>query len=104
MTPDNVIVSGDDIYLIDYDCVGTNMLPGFDLLNFILKSKYQADPIHPVCEHYLSAYFENIGAITGSLDSFLFVYHLQETKRKKPTGQGSNADEIIRGFEILLER
>lgn len=102
MTPDNVLISSDGIHLIDYDYVGVNMLPGFDLFNFLLKSKRHAGPFRSYGERYFPSYFRSIGARAESYEGILFAFYLQELFRKKNAIGEKGGDEILAGFEALM--
>ncbi len=102
MTPDNVLVSGDSLYLIDYDFVGLSTVPGFDLFHFISKSKHGAHYFRELCEHYFPKYFERVGATVTDYEPILFIYYIQESLRKGVGGK--NGKEIIDNFEYLLQR
>lgn len=39
MTPDNVLVNGENIHIVDYDYVGLSRIPGFDLFHFFSKAR-----------------------------------------------------------------
>ncbi|MDO8589705.1 MAG: phosphotransferase [bacterium] len=82
MTPDNVLVSEKDIYLIDYDYAGVSTLAGFDLFNFLSKIKLSSETLRLNCGKYFPRYFESIGAEVGSYEALLPLYHQEEVKRK----------------------
>ncbi len=106
MTPDNVLVSGNKIYFIDYDYVGLSMLPGFDLFHFLSKSKQRAElagSFYSSLLRHLADYFENIDVEVSVYDGFLFLYYLQESVRKG-VGQKKDGAELIADFEKLLEK
>lgn len=83
MTPDNVLVSGDSVCLIDYDYVGISQLPGFDLFNFLSKLRTRREPFRYLCDRYFPLYFERIGANIEAYDGVFFAYYLQELSRKE---------------------
>jgi serine/threonine protein kinase len=82
MTPDNVLVSGENIYLIDYDYAGVCTLPGFDLLNFLSKMRLSPETLRSYYEQYFPRYFKSIGVSVLSYESLLSLYHMEESKRK----------------------
>lgn len=82
MTPDNVLVSGENIYLIDYDCVGETQLPGFDLFIFLSKIKLHPEVLHSYYERYFPRYFRNIGAHVESYNVLFPFYYGEEVNRK----------------------
>ncbi|MDP3763188.1 MAG: phosphotransferase [bacterium] len=82
MTPDNVLISGKNIYLIDYDCAGASSLAGFDLLNFLSRMKLRPETLHSYYEQYFPRYFKSIGAEVPSYESLLPLYHKEEVNRK----------------------
>ncbi len=102
LTPDNVLISGDDVYFVDYDYVGLSELPGFDLFHFLSKSKSRIGTLRENCNVYFPLYFKAIGATVESHEALLFLYYLQESVRK---GVGEKTEEeIIANFKYLLER
>jgi len=104
MTPDNVLIEGDNICLVDYDYVGVNILAGFDLFNFLSKSSHQRQSLRAACSLYFPRYFESIGATTETYDNLLFIYYLEECNRKWLRGVDTRGDEIIGSFETLMNR
>ena len=82
MTPDNVLVYRDRVYLIDYDYAGVSTLAGFDLLNFISKMKISPETRQAYYEQYFPRYFQSIGAQVDSYKSLLSLYHDEEVVRK----------------------
>lgn len=82
MTPDNVLVSGTDVYLIDYDYTGVCTLAGFDLFNFLSKMRLSPENLRLNYERYFPRYFESIGAEVDSYQSMLGHYHKAEVERK----------------------
>ena len=82
MTPDNVLVSGQNVYLVDYDYVGTSYLPGFDLFNFLSKIKLSPEALHTYYEQYFPRYFKAIGAQVKSYSDLFPLYNIEESKRK----------------------
>lgn len=101
MTPDNVLVSGNTMYLVDYDYVHVSTLPGYDLFHFLSKSKVFGT-FRANCDHYFPLYYKSIGAQVQSFEAILFLYHLQESFRKGCIGK--TGKEIIADFESLLKR
>jgi len=104
MTPDNVLVSGRNVYLIDYDYVGVSQLPGFDLFHFLSKSKFGTRSFRSNCEKYFPPYFQSIGAKIELYDSLFFIYYLQEIRRKKYIEDGERGDGILANFKALMDR
>ncbi|MDO8620913.1 MAG: hypothetical protein Q7R31_01395 [Candidatus Levybacteria bacterium] len=82
MTPDNVLVSGENIYLIDYDNVGENQLAGFDIFNFLSKLRRSPEVINFYYEEYFPRYFKSIGAQVESYEDILPFYRKEESNRK----------------------
>ncbi|MFZ2484906.1 MAG: hypothetical protein WAW81_03135 [Minisyncoccia bacterium] len=82
MTPDNVLASGEHIYLVDYDYVGENLPPGFDIFNFLSKLKRSPEILRSYNDKYFPRYFESIGAKIESYESLLPLYRRVESKRK----------------------
>lgn len=82
MTPDNVLVSGEDVYLIDYDYAGVSTLAGFDLYNFLSKMKLSPETLRLNCEKYFPLYFKSIEAEVLPYESLLPLYCQEEAKRK----------------------
>ena len=82
MTPDNVLVFRDDIYLVDYDYAGECTLAGFDLVNFLSKMEISSETRRAYYEKYFPHYFESIGVKVESYQSLLPLYHLEEVRRK----------------------
>lgn len=82
MTPDNVLVSGENIYLIDYDYVGASTVPGFDLVNFLSKMRLHPKALSSYYERYFPLYFKSIGAEVSSYKSLVPLYHREEVRRK----------------------
>jgi thiamine kinase-like enzyme len=104
MTPDNVLVSGKNVYLIDYDYVGFTRLPGFDLFNFLVKLKSQKNFFPNNYEQYFWKYFKAIGAKVEVDEGLLFVYYLLEINRKNHQGKKKNSQEIIENFSTLISK
>lgn len=104
LTPDNVLVSGEEVYLIDYDYVGEDLLPGFDLFHFLSKFKTRGEAFRSSCEKHLTCYFEKIGAKITSLQSLFFVYYLQELKRKGCLLSEKSGESLIEDFKIFINR
>lgn len=102
MTPDNVLISGSSVFLIDYDYVGVSMVAGFDLFHFLSKTKERGMSFRSRFETYFPAYLTAVGATVESYDALLFIYYVQESLRKGYAGK--NGDEIIEDFEALLNR
>ncbi|HLP44006.1 MAG TPA: hypothetical protein VK145_01890 [Candidatus Nanoarchaeia archaeon] len=100
MTPDNVLVDGAKVYLVDYDYVGLSKVPGFDIFHFLSKTVKQTGEFKSYCELYLHKYFDAIGGNVQNIDKLLFTYHMQESLRK---GTGTkNGNEIVSDFESLI--
>ena len=53
LTPDNVIVNGDKVSIVDYDYVGTDWPEGFDLFCLIWKSKFGEKETKDYLKRYL---------------------------------------------------
>ncbi|HRZ30058.1 MAG TPA: phosphotransferase [Candidatus Paceibacterota bacterium] len=104
MTPDNVLISDKNVYLIDYDYVDFTRLPGFDLFNFLMKSKSQKNFFPDNYERYFLEYFKMIGAEVEAVEGLLFVYYLLEIKRKNNRGGQKNSQEIIKDFSALINK
>lgn len=103
MTPDNVLISGEKVYFIDYDHVGVSMLPGFDLFNFLFfKSKLPVQLLRLNCEKYFPTYFKKIGAEVESFKALFFIYYLQESLRKGLAIKKKSEPDIISGFRDLM--
>lgn len=104
MTPDNVLVFGDDVYFIDYDYVGASTLPGFDLFHFLSKSKGRPGAFEANLERYFPLYFKSIGAKIERYDMLLFIYHLEEFQRKGYRGGEGSGEEIITSFLNIMNK
>lgn len=82
MTPDNVLISGEDIYLIDYDYTGESLPPGFDIFNFLSKIKRPPEVLRSYNDRYFPLYFKSIGAKVESYETLFPLYRKAESKRK----------------------
>ncbi|MBI2065652.1 MAG: hypothetical protein HYT68_01105 [Candidatus Zambryskibacteria bacterium] len=82
MTPNNVLVSGRDIHLVDYDYVGIDKLAGFDLFNFLSKIKLRPETLNSCYERYFPHYLKSIGAHVESYKALFPLYHRVEVIRK----------------------
>ena len=82
MTPDNVLVSGKNVYLIDYDYAGVSQLPGFDLFSFISKARLSPEIERSYYDKYFPLYFKSIGALVESYEDLFPFYHAEELSRK----------------------
>lgn len=109
LTLDNILISGEQIYLIDYDHVGVSKLPGFDLFNLFFKfADRLGESLSVNCERYLPQYFRSIGAriAPGAYASILFIHYLQERQRKmhlRAYGEKSG-EEIVSNFRSLVNK
>lgn len=102
MTPDNVLVDGNRVFLVDYDYVGLSKIPGFDIFHFLSKTVKKSGEFKKHCELYLGKYFEAIGGRVKNIDKLLFTYHMQESLRK---GTGTkDGKEIVADFESLMTK
>ena len=104
MSPDNVLIFGNNVYFIDYDYVGASMLPGFDLFNFLSKSRGRVESFHAICERYFPPYFRSIGAKIESYDIILFIYYLEELYRKGYIAGEKSGEEIVTSFLAIMNR
>lgn len=104
LTPDNVLVSGNQVFLLDYDYVGEHYLAGFDIFNFLAKIVLNNGTPYDKCQRYLSRYFQQIGATIEVHEGLLFIYYLQELARKKNKAVGKTSEELINQFTALLHR
>ena len=82
MTPDNVLTSDKSIYLIDYDCAGEINLPGFDLFNFLSKTRSRPEILDSYYKQYFPRYFRSVGVHVKSYDILFPFYHEEESNRK----------------------
>src|SRR3989344_5266371 len=82
MTPDNVLISDKNIYLIDYDWAGEINLPGFDLFNFLSKTKSRPEILDSYYKQYFPRYFRSVGVHVKSYDILFPFYHEEESNRK----------------------
>ncbi|MBI5138656.1 MAG: hypothetical protein HZA95_02565 [Candidatus Vogelbacteria bacterium] len=102
LTPNNVLLSGDHVSIIDYDFIGISTLPGYDIFNFILKFHCYDVSFRAICERYLRRYFEKIGVKIVSLDVLFFAYYILEIKRKDCNIYKKSFEELIAGFNSLM--
>lgn len=102
LTPDNILLSGGGLCIVDYDDVGITDIPGFDL--FCLFRRLGLPDFSVVCKKYFLEHFEKIG---GKFDpenyrGLLFLYHfIEHTKKKGHNFEGISVDKIISDFERL---
>jgi hypothetical protein len=82
MTPDNVLVLNQEVYLIDCDYAGKGWLPGFDLFNFLSKLKLSPEMLRYYYELHFPRYFKSIGAHIESYEILIPFYQREEGNRK----------------------
>jgi len=102
LTEDNVLMSDESFQIVDYDRVGEIDLPGFDLMGLLYR--FDTKDVRRLCEKYLPAYLEKIGAEGRGLDRLMFLYYVAERTVRKPYRQGVSAEDIISGFSKLFQR
>lgn len=105
LTPDNVLISGKEIFFVDYDYTQLTEFPGFDFFHFLSKSRIAPGSFSDQCDKCFSQYFKNMGATVSpeSLKAIFFIYYIIESIRKG-TGAKKTGQEIVSDFEALMKR
>lgn len=103
LTPDNVLICGKKVYLIDYDYVGFSLLAGFDLFNLLLKTKRRSGSLRYRCQRYFPNYFQSIGVKIKpeEYDNIFFEYYLEELRRKGRAITAGMDKELV-NFKTLM--